>query len=190
MTSPGFGASEPPSSVITEDRLHDAATLVAAVLILAWAIYMALAVRDLLRFVRTGVCSPAAICPRRGLFSEEAALPAGPPPRNHCSDEEAREVVRRMALGRTFDLLWEAVRMGQSNRRMVEVRGGLEKQSRQPRWRRATKGQPLAASDERPPSSQSDDHQSPFCLNGVTLRRRVRFRDEIAGEGASLHRGA
>ena len=85
-------------------RVHEPATPVAAIIVLVWATWMAVVVRDLSRAATLldrddfwELCWERA----RATAREEARAPA----RHQRTDEEVKEVVARMALARSFDFL-------------------------------------------------------------------------------------
>ena len=91
-------------------RVREPATPVAAIIVVVWATWMAVVVRDLSRaaalFSRDDfweLCWERA----RATAREEARAPA----RHQRTDEEVKEVVARMALARSFDFLRIGVRV-------------------------------------------------------------------------------
>jgi hypothetical protein len=116
-------------------RVHDFATLVAGILVAAWAIWMCIVIRDLLR-------RPFPTFGSRDDFREQACAPS----RHQRAVSEVNECVRIMALARNFDRLWCAVKV---------LRAQRERKRRKKREaEEAREHPPVGAADESSPSFQ------------------------------------
>jgi len=91
-------------------RVHDVGTLTAAIIVLAWAIWMAVVVRDLLRW-------------RAPVFvHDNCAEETRAPPRYQRSTEGTKEAARIMALSRNFERMRIAVKVRRERREWRENR--------------------------------------------------------------------
>jgi len=133
-------------------RVHDVATLVAAILVVAWAIWMGIVIRDLLR-------RPFPTFGSRDGFREQACASS----RHQRTVSEVNECVRIMALARNFDRLRSAVKV---------LRAQRERKRREKREADEVREHPLVrAADESSPSFQEKGGRGMQSASASSLPR-------------------
>jgi hypothetical protein len=142
-------------------RVHDFGTLVAAGLVVAWAVWMGVVIRDLLR-----------LRPIR----DDKRKQTRAPPRHQRAVSEANERGRIMALARNFDQLRSAVKVHQAQRK--------QREREQREADEAREHPPVGAADESPPCYQSNGDRGKQSASTSSLPQSA-LRSASASSGHS-----
>jgi hypothetical protein len=161
--------------------VHDVGTLTAAIIVLAWAIWMAVVVRDLLRW-RVPV-----------FVHDNCAEETRAPPRYQRSTEGTKEAARIMALSRNFERMRIAVKVRRERREWRENRRTRRDQPEADEVWRDAPSAPCSEGDDdhsgmhsaSSPSSPASILRSASSLSSAggsspASRSSVRFRHEIS----------
>jgi hypothetical protein len=152
-------------------RVHDVATLVAAILVVAWAIWMGVVIRDLLR-------RPFPTFGFRDGFREQACASL----RHRRTVSEVDECVHIMALARNFDRLRSAVKM---------LRAQRERKRRKKREADEVREHlPVGAADESSPSFQEKGGRGMQSASTSSLPRSALRSASASGRLTSSRRSS
>jgi hypothetical protein len=152
-------------------RVHDVATLVAGILVVAWAIWMGVVIRDLLR-------RPFPTFGSRDDFREQACAPS----RHQRTVSEVNECVRIMALARNFDRLRSAVKV---------LRAQRERKRRKKREADEVREHPpVGAADESSPSFQEKGARGMQSASTLSLPRSALRSASASGSSTSSGRSS